>query len=166
VAHEPRWCSQSNEDEIISDIFRAIGTTNKRFCEFGCADGNVNNTVRLLLQGWSGDWFDLRKKCITTAKERWAKYPVNITWRKITADKVNLVVKDPLDFLSIDLDGHASDGEDYWVWAAIKARPRVVCIESVTDHPYDALAESKGYKFFAKSASEVNSFYVLKSCGL
>jgi hypothetical protein len=147
--------SQSNEDEIIAKIFEVIGEGDRTFVEFGCAHGEVNNTVELLLRGWSGHWYDIRKKCVAHAKRTWDGYPLTVTWRKITPPKVNLVVKDPLDFLSIDVDG-----EDYMLWAYSSARPRVVCIESVTKHPFDRLAENKGYRFVSKSASGVNTFYV------
>jgi hypothetical protein len=147
--------SQSNEDAIIADIFRTIGDGDKTFVEFGVGPGDVNNTVELLLRGWSGHWYEIRKKCVKYAQETRAGYPLTVTWRKIGPAKVNLVVKDPLDFLSIDVDG-----EDYWIWRACTARPRVVCIESVEPWPFDQLAQDKGYVFVTKSASEVNSFYV------
>ena len=50
--------SQNDEDGIIREIFRRIGTRSKRFLEFGTGDGTENNTVRLLLDGWSGVWID------------------------------------------------------------------------------------------------------------
>ena len=43
--------SQSNEDEIVADIFAQIGTTNKQFIEFGVGKGTQNNTISLLLAG-------------------------------------------------------------------------------------------------------------------
>ena len=46
--------SQNDEDGIIREIFKRIGTTNKRFVEFGTGNGLENNTVFLLCQDWSG----------------------------------------------------------------------------------------------------------------
>jgi hypothetical protein len=73
---------------------------------------------------------------------------------------VNRVVTGHIDFLSIDIDGN-----DYAVWEALMARPRVVCIEvgderGVPVGPMTALA--KGYDLVAMSASKVNAFYVAR----
>jgi hypothetical protein len=149
--------SQSNEDEVIAQIFSLIGTTNKRFVEFGSGDGRQNNTIQLLLDGWSGIWCEPHRRRYQSAKERWAKYPVEIKRRVVTPEKVNLIVKDPLDFLSIDIDGN-----DYAVWEALKIRPRLVCIEYVWAglEAMTALAKAKGYWYAGLSSSKVNAFYV------
>ncbi|MGD1074328.1 MAG: hypothetical protein ABSB15_29845, partial [Bryobacteraceae bacterium] len=44
--------SESDEDGIIAEIFRRIGTENRVFFEFGVGDGLANNTLNLLLGGW------------------------------------------------------------------------------------------------------------------
>ena len=51
--------AQNDEDGIIQEIFRRIGTTNRSFVEFGAQNGLENNTANLLLQGWSGLWIEL-----------------------------------------------------------------------------------------------------------
>ena len=50
--------SQNDEDGIISEIFSRIGTTDKRFIEFGVENGLECNTHYLLLKGWSGLWLE------------------------------------------------------------------------------------------------------------
>lgn len=148
--------SQSNEDLIIAEIFHRIGETNRRFFEFGSGDGRQNNSIALLKRGWSGTWCEPHKRRYLSARERWADYPVLIRRRRITPEKVNVAVDEPLDFLSIDIDGN-----DYAVWEALVAKPRVVCIELWT--PLDVmtkLANDKGYEFYCLSASGVNAFYV------
>ena len=45
--------SQRDEDGLIAEIFQRIGTTDRRFVQFGCGDGLENNTAYLLYQGWS-----------------------------------------------------------------------------------------------------------------
>lgn len=50
--------SQNDEDGIIQEIFRRIGTTDRKFIEFGTGNGLENNTAYLLCQGWSGLWLD------------------------------------------------------------------------------------------------------------
>lgn len=44
--------SQNNEDGIIAEIFRRIGTQNRTFVEFGVGDVLQNNTRLLLELGW------------------------------------------------------------------------------------------------------------------
>jgi hypothetical protein len=80
----------------------------------------------------------------------------------VTPEKVNLIVRDPLDFLSMD-----TDGSDYPIWKALKAKPTVVCIEYCAEfgaplHLMKILGESKGYEFVGVSASGVNAFFVHK----
>jgi len=152
--------SQSNEDEIIADIFSKIGVTNKCFVEFGCGDGRQNNTIALLHQGWSGIWLEPHKRRCNSARERFANFPVDIRRRIVTPGNVNKIVKDPLDLLSIDIDGN-----DYAVWEAVKAKPRVVCIEydainGSTCEEIIGLGKAKGYRFERCSASDVNAFFV------
>ena len=53
--------SQNDEDGIINEIFTRIGTTNKKFIEFGVQDGIECNSHLLLDTGWSGLWIDGNK---------------------------------------------------------------------------------------------------------
>jgi len=53
-----RAFSQSDEDGMIQEIFRRIGTTDRRFVELGAGDGSENNTAYLLACGWSGGWVE------------------------------------------------------------------------------------------------------------
>lgn len=172
--HTVRGCtSQSNEDIIIKEIFRHIGETNRRFFEFGSGDGRQNNSIALLKRGWSGTWLEPHRRRFLSAKERLKGYPVEIKRRVVTPEKVNILINEPLDFLSIDVDGN-----DYPIWKALTAtKPRVVCIE-LTGKPkthlhyggwyaeavplitMTELAEEKGYRFYCTSASQVNAFYI------
>jgi hypothetical protein len=160
--------SQSNEDEIIWVIFRDIGEGDRRFLEIGCGDGTQNNTMQLLLAGWSGVWVDSRRKRVDCAREIWADYPVTIINRMVTPDNVYKFFHEPIDFMSIDIDGN-----DYHVWEAITKHPRVVCIEYCLQTivkgneerlaTFTRLAESKGYRLYTVSASKVNAFYIHES---
>ena len=154
--------SQSNEDEIIANIFKRIGEGGKKFVEFGCGPGKENNTIALLKRGWSGVWADCRKKITNAAKSRWPDHPrLEIVRRVIKPSNVYTLFKaGPVDFLSIDIDG-----EDYAVWQAITAKPRVVCIEydavnGTALEPIVALGEAKGYEFVGISESKVNAFFI------
>jgi len=50
--------SQNDEDGIIAEIFKRIGTTNKKFVEFGVQDGLECNGHFLLHKGWHGLWLE------------------------------------------------------------------------------------------------------------
>jgi hypothetical protein len=50
--------SQNDEDGIVREVFTRIGTTNKKFVEFGVDDGKECNTYALLFDGWRGLWIE------------------------------------------------------------------------------------------------------------
>lgn len=152
--------SQNNEDEIIKDIFLKIGIRWKRFVEFGCGDGRQNNTIELLKSGWHGVWYEPHKRRRLSAVERWKGWPVVILRKQIVPKNINRLVTGNIDFLSIDIDGG-----DYDVWAALIARPRLVCIEvgdprgrSLAD--MQGLATLKGYRYVCASGNGVNAFFI------
>ena len=51
VRHGFKVYSQSDEDGIIQEIFKRIGTTNRTFIEFGVETGVECNSVKLLVEG-------------------------------------------------------------------------------------------------------------------
>jgi hypothetical protein len=126
--------SQSDEDGIIQEIFRRVGTTTKTFIEFGVDTGNECNTAKLLVEGWRGLWIeastpnvaDIRKNFVAFLHERKLKLVENL----VTAENINALLKQAemtgeVDLLCIDIDCN-----DYWVWKAIEVtNPRVVVIE-------------------------------------
>lgn len=177
--------SQNDEDGIIQEIFRRIGTETRTFVEVGVDTGNECNTAYLLVSGWSGTWIEGNRSAVETIKQSimpWAGkrlivYDAMVT----TANASRLVSTAPLDLLSIDIDHN-----DYWVWKAIEARPRVVVIEyngtwrpplSVTV-PYDEkgwdgtnhagaslealtrLGTEKGYSLVGCNYTGINAFFV------
>ena len=134
TAHGFTAYSQADEDGIIAEIFSRIGTTDRRFIEFGCGDGMENNSTYLLLTGWTGFWMDGSEENIGVIRRSFGDYmadrrlAVNRTF--ITRENIDSLISSAgfsgeVDFLSIDLDGN-----DYWIWEAMTAvRPRVVAIE-------------------------------------
>lgn len=126
--------SQGDEDGVIAEIFRRIGTTDRRFVEFGCGDGLENNTAYLLFQGWSGLWMDSLEKNERVLKRRWsneiAEGKLRFQRTMITASNIDSLLtvggmSGSIDLLSLDIDSN-----DYHVWKAITViQPRVVCIE-------------------------------------
>jgi hypothetical protein len=126
--------SQNDEDGIIQEIFRRIGTTDKRFVEFGTGNGLENNTVFLLCQDWCGLWIDGSDVDHAAQKDvfGWAveEKRLNAIQSFLTVDNINQVIGDAgikgdIDLLSIDIDGN-----DYHLWQAINVvTPRVLVIE-------------------------------------
>jgi hypothetical protein len=150
-ASEKKISSQNGEDGVIEAIFATIGTTN-RFCvEFGCEDGRECNTVNLILQGWTGLLMDFHG----------VSGDPRLTIRKefVTAENIDSLLRKyrvpaEFDLLSIDIDGN-----DFWVWAQIQHRPRVVVIEYNAHVPpdlrrtirYDPGFEWTGTNYFGAS---------------
>lgn len=126
--------SQADEDGIITEIFARIGTTDRRFVEFGCGDGLENNSTYLLLTGWTGLWMDGGAENIEIVRKAFHDYladrRLTLTKTFITRENINSLISSAgfsgeIDFLSIDIDGN-----DYWIWEALTViRPRVIAIE-------------------------------------
>ena len=126
--------SQNDEDGIIQEIFRRIGSTNRKFVEFGVQNGFECNTAKLLVEGWRGLWIEANTKYAAVVREHFGTFlrdgKLALAERLVTAENINDILKQTemtgdIDLLSIDVDGN-----DYWIWQAIDAaRPRVVVIE-------------------------------------
>jgi hypothetical protein len=126
--------SQNDEDGIINEIFKRIGTTNKTFVEFGVESGLECNGHFLLFNGWRGLWIDGDKEYFRKLKEYFSE-PLSSKQLTainafITTENINDLIgkngfNDEIDLLCIDVDGN-----DYWIWQTIKCiQPRVVVIE-------------------------------------
>lgn len=126
--------SQSGEDGILAEIFKRIGTTNKFFVEFGVSNGLENCSAALLYSGWSGRWIEGSDSFYKQIQKNFEFYigskQLEVKNAFITAENIeslfgDLSVPKDFDLLSIDIDGN-----DFWVWKAIKKyNPRVVVIE-------------------------------------
>ena len=126
--------SQNEEDGIIAEIFKRIGTTNQTFVEFGVQNGLENNTHYLLFQGWRGLWIECGEKSFKELTKNFQK-PLSdkrllVSKSFVTVENINAIIKNSgisgeIDLLSVDIDGN-----DYWVWDAIDCiQPRVAVIE-------------------------------------
>jgi hypothetical protein len=133
--------SQCDEDGIIQEIFRRIGTTNRTFVEFGIEAGIEGNSVKLLIEGWRGLWLDGVDQHISQIHKRFKTFVESrhlaASQAFITAENINSLIAQggvtgEIDLLSVDIDHN-----DYWVWQAIDVvNPRVVVIEyNATLHP-------------------------------
>lgn len=118
---ERKFYSQNGEDGILLEIIKRVGAKSKYYVEFGTQSGKECNT-RILRKkfGWSGLLMDGENE----------NKKINLQSEFITAENVEELFKKykvpkELDLLSIDVDGN-----DYWIWKAIKKySPRIVIIE-------------------------------------
>lgn len=151
--------SQTDEDGFLLYIFSLIYTTNKKVIEIGCGDGIECNSANLIINhGWQGLLLDGNKNNINIGKKIYSflkttsSNPPKLVNTWITSDNIDRLIEDngfngEIDLLSIDIDGN-----DYWIWQAIKCvNPRAIVVEyntywmeneSVTV-PYDPQFEAK-----------------------
>lgn len=124
---EHRVFSQNGEDGILQAIFRIVGAGGRRFLEFGIQEGREGNAVLLAdVFGWSGTFIEGDEAPYAALRAKYAHSPRVATVRAMVgADNINrLVGSEPLDLLSIDVDG-----DDFWIWNALESSPRVVVVE-------------------------------------
>jgi hypothetical protein len=131
--YELQHFSQNGEDGIIAEIFHRISTEGKVFVEIGAGDGLENNTAYLLIQGWTGFWFDAGptyKRMQENASRYITANRVVVSEEFLTAENVaatleRVGVPKQIDLLSVDIDRNTS-----FVWKALAAwRPRAAIIE-------------------------------------
>lgn len=125
--------SQWGDDGIIQYLVNKIDIPNKIFIEFGVQDYTESNT-RFLLQNnnWSGLVMDGSEEAINFIKndDIYWKYELIAKKAFITKDNINQLIEEytkvkDIGLLSVDIDGN-----DYWVWEAIRCiEPRIVICE-------------------------------------
>ncbi len=131
---EQQVFSQNGEDGALAEIFRRIGTTDRRFVEVGVGDGLENITVFWLAQGWEGCWLEGDEKSVAQIREHFwqplAKGSLVLRQAFISAENIGslfteLKVPPEFDLFSLDIDRNT-----WFVWRALKDyRPRVVVME-------------------------------------
>ena len=148
-ANEFRAFSQWGEDGILQYLIRETEPENKIFVEFGVETYVESNTRFLLINdNWSGLVIDGDEDNIQYIRRDpiYWRYNLKAECSFITAENINELISrngmtGEIGLLSVDIDGN-----DYWVWKAIKVvNPIIVVaeynarfgpIESVTV-PYD-----------------------------
>ena len=136
--------SQNDEDGIIAEIFRRIGTTDKTFVEFGVQNGLECNSHYLLHHDWRGLWIEGSENSVKEVKLRFNPVlqsgQLKVQQAFITKDNINFLIArnglvGEIDLLSVDIDGN-----DYYVWQAIDVvNPRVVIVEYNAKFPPDCI---------------------------
>jgi hypothetical protein len=134
--------SQYDEDGIIAEIFRRIGTTNRNCIEFGAGDGTENCTGFLAMQGWKTLWIDGGEALLRTIERGWTaeveRGQLVARQAFITVDTIDGIIREAgfsgeIDLLVVDLDGN-----DYHFLENISAvAPRVICAEYNANIPPD-----------------------------
>lgn len=125
--------SQNDEDGIIQEIFTRIGVVSKTFVEFGVEDGLQNNTLKLLLEGWSGLWLEGSPRHVRaiqrTFRDVIAQNRLHVVQAFIDRGNINALIgkvfQGEIDLMSIDIDGN-----DVYILEVLDVvRPRVIVIE-------------------------------------
>lgn len=133
LRHGFKTYSQNEEDGIIEEIFRRIGTTSRTFVEFGVDDGLENNSLKLLLEGWRGLWLEGSPDNVDTIRQKFADVIADgrlvVNHAFIDRDNINGIIgrtfTGEIDLISIDIDGN-----DIYVMEALEVvNPRVIIIE-------------------------------------
>jgi hypothetical protein len=136
--------SQFNEDEIILDLLDKIGHGERVCVDIGARGFHNSNVANLVVNhGWRGFLFDRglaayhqlietfgpfagsgvdHAACANCGGPR--SWPVVIVKDVITPKNANNLMPKWIDLLSIDIDG-----QDFYVWQAIRVPARLVVIE-------------------------------------
>lgn len=188
--------SQSDEDGIIQEILRRLDLNPRsgKFIEFGVGNGWECNTHLLLLCGFSGLWIESTESQVRDIRkgfrEPLERGQLKLDQSFVTAENIDDLLLNNLGddrevvLLSIDIDGN-----DFWVWKAIKSiAPAVVVIEYNGNFPppisivqeyrpdfvYDGtvycggatiealarLGRQKGYQLVGCTITGLNAFFV------
>ncbi|MCH2233480.1 MAG: hypothetical protein MK078_04430 [Crocinitomicaceae bacterium] len=191
-----RVFSQFEEDGLLLFVLTILGMPNKTFLEIGADDGVNSNCANFYFNfGYHGLFIDGNETAIERGKRFYSKnphpwmYQPEFLCSKVTAENINDLVSSKgfsgdIDLMSIDIDGN-----DYYVWKALKTvKPLVVIIETHIEFgyndivvPYDAnyiypgkhpdyhgaspvamvkLAKHKGYRLVGANQRGFNLIFV------
>lgn len=130
--------SQHEEDGLLLAVISQLEKPVPLFLEFGSDDGVNSNSANLHFHhNWTGLFIDGNKKAIERGKYFYSNYgnkqvsAPTFIHSLITRENINELIsqgglKGEIGLLSIDIDGN-----DYWVWEAIKViSPQIVVIET------------------------------------
>jgi len=134
LKHGYKVFSQQDEDGIIDEIFKRIGSGKKKFVEMGIETGIQCNTSNLLFQDWSGLWIECNEKSVEKIKENFSEYiktNLKVHCEKINPKNINDLLSiyfernEEIDLLSIDIGVHT-----FHVLEKIEViKPRVIVVE-------------------------------------
>jgi hypothetical protein len=131
--------SQNDEDGILAYLVSALGLTEGFCVEFGIGppwqgdlarDGLEGNCRQLLEHGWRGLLMDA------------ALYPpeYGVHQEFVSAFNVNELLRKHQTPESIDVMSLDVDGQEFWIWCNLMARPRIIVVEYNGAIPADVSA--------------------------
>jgi hypothetical protein len=140
-----RVYSEFEEDGIILYVLSMIGFKTRRVVEMCCGAANECMATNLILNhGFDGYLFDGNQENIRAANEFFGRkhdcllYPPVVTHAWITKDNVNELLTQSGCTGEVDLFSLDMDGNDYWIWDAIRAiNPRLLVFETQNIIPAD-----------------------------
>lgn len=118
---EPPRYSQFDEEPILRGLLK--GKPAGKCCEFGAREKRGSNVAWLVDENWPAVLIDVNVNRLH-ADYAGCKH-VTIIQACVTPQNVNELVPRDVTVLSIDIDGN-----DYWVWKALKWTPDIVVIET------------------------------------
>jgi hypothetical protein len=148
-----RVFSEYDEDGVIFFLLSVLGPGSRRFVDIGAGDGiHASNCANLAFNlGFHGLFVDADSDRIDEGRAVYARhrdtrrYPPRFVDAFVKTATVDGLLRDAgfvgdVDVLSIDIDGN-----DYWIWEAMKSiSPRIVMIETHDEYgladvlaPYD-----------------------------
>lgn len=160
--------SQNGEEGLLIECLSRMKITTGHCVEIGANNGLwCSNTALLLKNGWTGKMveadFNLWKLCTENWKDN---KKVVCQCSRVDKYNINAFVGKDCDVLSID-----TDGQDYQLLMALKAKPKIVIVEidsSIPPHdhrfnseggsgykPMVELAKGKGYFLLAHTGNLV-----------
>ena len=175
--------SQHDEDGIIQEIFARIGERSRTFVEFGVDNGLENNTLKLLLEGWSGLWLEGSENYVKQINRKFGDVirqgRLQVRRAFIDRDNINRLIGQSytgeIDLMSIDVDGN----DIHLLEALDVVRPRVIVIEYNAKFPpplsiapvYNAALRWRGTDYMGSSLASITKIagrkgYALVGCNV
>jgi hypothetical protein len=177
--------SQNDEDGIIAEIFKRIGTDTKFFIEIGTESGMECNTRFLLHQGWRGAWVEASPMYVEQMRRTFADEiktnQIEVVPQFVTPEFSKNVLMSKWPYLEgVDLFSIDIDGIDYHIVEAMgELRARLVIVEYNAKYsppidwvmPLNTKHAWDGSDYFGASLNAwhrllSNRGYVLVGCGL
>lgn len=128
---EFRVHSQWGDDGIIQWLISRLPSISRRFVEFGVEDYSESNTRFLMVNNnWNGLVIDGSPENIARLRRRkwfW-RYGLTALSCFVTRDNVDSLIADWAGEAEVGLLHIDVDGNDYWLWDAIKCTSPSICI--------------------------------------
>lgn len=166
--------SQWGDDGIIQYLVNYLDIDNKTFIEFGVEDYLESNTRFLLIKdNWSGLIMDGSESHVSKIKndEIYWKYDLIAKSSFITAENINQLITEEdingkIGLLHIDIDGN-----DYWIWKALKVvEPIIMIVEYNSIFGYERAITIPYKADFVTSVAHFSNLYfgssILSLCDL